>query len=97
MEESNSEAIKKAAATVIQEGGMSVSADSTTSSNTIVRMRQENRAIRDNIYSQSNNEMKDIIRNQEEKRVSFLKSIEAKYEQKLKKTTELLNAQRELQ
>lgn len=74
----------------IEEGGMSSSSESSTSSNTVVRMRQENRALRDNIYSQSNNDLKDIIRAQEEKRINFLKSIEKKYENKLEETNKLL-------
>lgn len=96
VEETDRENQKKAAQAAIEEGGVNSSTETSSSSNTVVRMRQENRSIRDNLYTQSNNELKDIVRNQEEKRMNFLKSIQTKYDQKLQETEEMLKTQQEL-
>jgi len=48
--ETDKESIDKAKL-LADEGGLTTSAETSSSSSTIVRMRQENRAFRDNMYS----------------------------------------------
>lgn len=87
---------KKAAQMASEQAGLSVDSSSSSSSSTIVRMRQEDRQVRDNMYSQGSNELKDIIRNQEQKRRDFLSSIEEKYSRKLRETEEMLQTQKNI-